>query len=417
MKNQEKYFETTADVVVDRRYQTKREIARGAMGVVFEAQHQLTRGVVALKTLNASALVWPGGPERMLREARALSLCRHPHVVAAVDAGVCATYGPFLALEMLDGRTLESIEIARNRLELAQVVAIAVQLGAALDAVHKGGVLHRDIKPGNVLVVRDPGTGEDTLKLIDFGIASVPDVEDVVNRKLTGSGEVLGTPEYMAPEVLADATPWTRAADIYSLAILLYECLAGDVPFPGTLNAVMMAQVSQARAKPLPDIRADVPAEVDAVLRGALDADPAKRPATAGALVKAFAAASGLPASPRLALTDARVPAPQRVFARVPYAAPARIVREDGKVIDGRTEDISEGGILVLTETRLGDDERVQVKLPLPSSGRVATVTAIARWGKGHRGRHALGLSFAALDDTQREDIRSFAHYMTVGRD
>ena len=149
--------EAAAESVVDRRYRVRREIARGGMGVVLEAEHVVLKTPVALKVLTSAALVQPVLHERMHREARALACARHPGVVPIFDAGSCEVHGPYLVLERVEGRTLESFILARQRLDVPSVVAIAVQLGEALAHVHRVGVVHRDVKPANVLVTREPG--------------------------------------------------------------------------------------------------------------------------------------------------------------------------------------------------------------------------------------------------------------------
>lgn len=412
MRKNETYEEVTPESLVDRRYLAKREIARGAMGALFEAQHQLLNREVALKTLHAGGMSAEGGPERLLREARALSLCRHPHIVVALDAGVCLAHGPFIALEMLEGRTLGSLLVARQRLPVPQVLRLAQQLGDALDCVHTHGLIHRDIKPANAILVHDPVGRDDVLKLIDFGIAAVPGHEDVVHKKLTGHGEIVGTPEYMAPELLLDAAPPSVASDLYSFGVLLYECLAGDVPFPGNLAAVTTAHVTQSTPRSLSALRADVPAALDALVRSALERDPARRPTGAASFAKALLATVAEVGPLRLITSDRTAATSSREFARAPYAAPARVVRSGGQTIDGRTEDVSEGGLLVLAAVPLERDERVLIRFPLPSSGRIAAIDGVVRWCKSQRGRHAIGLAFDRPAEAATRDIRTFTEHM-----
>jgi len=411
----EPYHEARPAALVDQRYVVKREIARGAMGVVFEAQHRILGTTVALKTLTSHALEWVGGQERLMREARALALCRHPRVVGAIDAGICGTYGPFLALEMLDGRSMGSMLIARQRFAVDQVIAIGQQLCDALHWAHRKGVIHRDVKPANVIVLHDDSTGSDQLRLIDFGIATVPGDKDVVGRKLTGHGEVLGTAEYMAPEQLLEGLPADARSDVYSLSVLLYECLAGDVPYPGSGMAVAASYLAGIVPQPFSATRADVPAALESLILSAMSRDVTKRPASAAAFGAALAMLG-----PRGAL---QLSAPvedgaraQRQYPRVPYAAPVRIVCRDTKS-DGRTEDISEGGLLLLADVPVENGEHVQVRMPLPASGRVATIDAIVRWCKSVRGRHAIGLAFGELPTDVRTDVQHYAHFMVRDRD
>jgi serine/threonine-protein kinase len=399
---------------VDRRYVVKREIARGGMGIVFEAEHTMLRAPVALKTLTSEALDWPLVHARLMREARALSIVRHPGVAAVLDAGTCAAHGPYLALEMIEGRSLESFVVARQRLDVESVVHVASQLGATVSFVHDRGVVHRDLKPGNVLVCREPARQGDVLKLLDFGIAVVPGDEDVIDRKLTHSGEVLGTVEYMAPEQLLDGALPTKASDIYALGVLLYECLTGDVPFPGTPTQVMTTLLA---GKPVPSIRQrrpDVPPALEAAILRALSRDPAARYPRADALAAAVAAAVPRLVRP-LSLLDMPAepdPSTRRQYARAPFVTPVRIVASNGPA-DGRTEDVSEGGLLVVTNALVKEGERVSVRLPLPGAGRVVVIEAIARWARTRRGQKAIGIAFTNLPDDARADIRTYVALMT----
>ncbi|MBX7191898.1 MAG: protein kinase [Sandaracinaceae bacterium] len=413
MKSEPRYVEATPASTIDRRYSVRREIARGGMGIVFEAEHTLTRSPVAIKVLTTAALGWPIVHARLMREARALAVARHPNVASVLDAGVCRSHGPYLVLEMIEGRTLESFVVARNMLDIESTVSVAHQVAAALDHVHAVGVVHRDVKPGNILVTRSPGREGDVLKLLDFGIARVGEGDDVVDRKLTQQTDVLGTIEYMAPEQILDGLPPTASTDVYALGVSLYECLVGDVPFPGTMTQVMSALLA---GKPVPSIRAarpDVPPALEAAILRAMRRDPAQRYGTATELAAACTHALGrLPGT--LNLLDPR-PAPtestRRQFTRAPYVTPVRVLGTAGPC-DGRTEDVSEGGLLVVTSGVCLEGDRVSVRLPLPSSGRVVTLDAIARWAKTQRGQRAIGVEFTDLPSDARSDIRNYVALM-----
>lgn len=403
--------------VIDGRYAIKREIARGAMGVVFEATHLTLRTAVALKTLTPAALDWRSGSPRLLREARVLAACRHPRIVRVQDAGVCPAHGPFLALEMLEGRSLDSYLVARQRLDVTTVARIGEQLCAAVAHVHTLGILHRDIKPSNVLVTRDEGGRGDSLRLIDFGIAGLPEAEDATSAKLTAAGELLGTVEYMAPEVLLHESVASPAADVYALGVLLYECLTGNVPFAGRPTAIISAHATGAAPPPIRESRADVPAPFESAILSALSRDPKARIASAEALGRMCLDMLDRPGQ-SLSLLEPAFSSPtaqaRRQFPRAPYSAPARVVTKGGAV-DGRTEDISEGGVLVVVSAECAEGESVTVRFPLPTSGRVLVVEGIARWTKTQRAQRAVGVAFRALAPDAVEDIRAYAEFMTRG--
>jgi serine/threonine protein kinase len=415
MSSEPSYVEASPASTIDRRYTVRREIARGGMGIVFEAEHSITRSPVAVKVLTTSALGWPVVHARLLREARALAVARHPGVAAVLDAGVCRSHGPYLVLEMIEGRSLESFVVARRTLDVASTVAVAQQLGAALAHAHSRGIVHRDVKPGNILVTREVGREGDVLKLVDFGIARVGEEDDVVERKLTSHTDVIGTIEYMAPEQILEGLPPTPASDVYAFGVTLYECLVGDVPFPGTMTQVMSTLLTGKPAPSIRELRADVPAALEAAIFQAMRRDPAQRYASAMDFAKACLAAFGQP--PRK-LDLLEPPRPQadgisrRQFARAPYVTPVRVIGKSG-ACDGRTEDISEQGLLVVTSGNCAEGEEVTVRLPLPSSGRVVTLTGVARWAKTQRGQRAIGIALTGVPQEARADIRNYVALMT----
>lgn len=415
MTSEPRYVEASPASTIDRRYTVRREIARGGMGIVFEAEHSLTRSPVAVKVLTTAALGWPIVHARLMREARALAIARHPGVASVLDAGVCRSHGPYLVLEMIEGRSLESFIVARRTLDVDSTVAVAQQLAAALTYVHGTGVVHRDVKPGNVLVTREAGREGDVLKLLDFGIARVGEGDDVVERKLTQQTDVLGTIEYMAPEQILDGLPPTPATDVYALGVTLFECLVGDVPFPGTMTQVMSALLA---GKPVPSIREsrpDVSPALESAILRAMRRDPAQRHASPDELAAACVAAIGH-APRRLDLLDPpRAHADgssRRQFTRAPYVTPVRVLGQAG-ACDGRTEDISEQGLLVVTSGSCVEGDEVTVRLPLPSSGRVVTLPGIARWAKTQRGQRAIGIELGAIPPDARADIRNYVALMT----
>ncbi|MGH7438197.1 MAG: serine/threonine-protein kinase, partial [Polyangiaceae bacterium] len=282
---------------VDTRYELRRLIARGGMGLVYEAHHKFTRRAVALKLLADDQRAQKETRQRLLREAHALSAVRHPGFVEVLDAGVCPHNGPYIVLEMLEGRTLDGILAARQRLSIADAVQIGRRVCAAVAHAHAHGVVHRDIKPSNIFVARTE-FGEEYVKIIDLGVAAVA-VEQLatVDRKLTKAHEVLGTPEYMAPEQL-----WGQAidarTDVYAIGMSLYECLTGDVPYTGAYPEVLV-QVSKADGPPdVRKVRPDVPAALAIVIENALEKDAANRFQTANELGRALVAAAGIELKP-----------------------------------------------------------------------------------------------------------------------
>lgn len=413
--------------VVDRRYRLKREIARGGAGAVFEAEHLYTTRPVAIKLLIAEQADTSESRQRLLLEARALSVARHPGIVQGLDAGETEDGTPYLVMELLEGRTLEGILAVRPRLSVADAVYIGMQLCDALAAAHERGILHRDIKPSNVFISRSE-SGREVTKIFDFGIARLPHQ----NHKITLQGAVLGTPEYMAPEQLLAQDDVDTRCDIYALGISLYEALAGTVPFEGNFGEVLLKVSTQ----PTPSLVArcpHVPHTLEAAIEKALARDPAERYATVREFAEALSrvpTGDDLPTSllglrtaavPTAATSIAgvRVPPPlpeqpstRRRFARAPYVTPIRILCANGTSIEGRSEDISVGGLLVLAPQAFGHEESVLVRFALPITGKLLEVPAIARWVKKARGTGAIGLEFAALAPDQLVVIQNYVTAM-----
>jgi serine/threonine-protein kinase len=391
--------------LIERRYELRREIARGGIAAVFEAEHRYTRRSVAVKLLLDTNPRHRDDHARLLREAQVLSMARHPNVVHALDAG--ETGVPYLVLELLEGRTLAGILAVRYRLGPSEVAWLGCELCAALAAVHARGILHRDLKPGNVFVARDE-TGREVTKLFDFGIAQMR----ALGPEPTADNALLGTPEYVAPEQLLMHPEVDHRCDLYALGVTLYQCLTGAVPFEGDFADVLL-KVQTEPVPPLGELAPDAPPELRAVVEKALAPDPEDRHPTAEAFAEALAAACALlplpgsllglrlasraPVTARVPLRTTAAPAQRRRFARAPYVTPVRIYRRDAPPVDGRSEDISLGGLLVLVPQACQRDERVQVRFALPLTGQVIVVPAFGRWVKTSRDTEAVGLEFVAL--------------------
>jgi len=216
---------------------------------------------------------------------------------------------PFLVMELLPGRTLAD-EIRAGRLPVARAVDIACAVLSALSAAHAEGIVHRDVKPGNVLL-----TADDVPKVADFGIAKTAG-ESATTGTLTG--ELLATPAYLAPERLA-GEPAAPASDIYAVGVLLYEALAGRLPYAADAPAALLRAIADGRAEPLADVRRDTPSHVVAVVERAMARDPSQRFASADEMAAAldrFAVAPGEPDSTIIARATEPRTVPTRTTAR-----------------------------------------------------------------------------------------------------
>ncbi|GAA0424352.1 hypothetical protein Aca07nite_22020 [Actinoplanes capillaceus] len=260
------------------RYRLDDLIASGGMGEVWQATDTVLGRAVAVKTLLADRASDAGFQRRFRHEARALAALRHSGVVAVYDFGSTGTEDAYLVMARVDGQPLNRILGERGRLTPAETMSLVAQAASALAAAHAAGIVHRDVKPGNLLVEPDG-----TVVLVDFGVA-----RSAHSGTLTGAREVIGTALYIAPEQVTkqEAGP---ASDVYALGALAFHCLAGHPPFLGKNPIAIVLQHLDQEPPPLPD---DVPPEVNALVRTALAKDPAARFPSAEAMAEAASAAA-----------------------------------------------------------------------------------------------------------------------------
>ncbi|MFI6265773.1 protein kinase [Micromonospora sp. NPDC051006] len=256
-------------VQLGNRYRLDERIASGGMGDVWRGTDQVLGRTVAVKSLLPALLDEPGFAERFRGEARTMATINHPGVVDVYDFGNDQQIA-FLVMEYVEGDALSATLSRVGRLTPARTMALVAQAADALHAAHEKGIVHRDVKPGNLLV-RPNGT----LVLTDFGIAR----SELVGQ-LTAAGSVLGTASYISPEQATGGVA-TPASDVYALGVVAYQCLAGRRPFEGDNPLEIAMRHVQETPRPLP---ADIPPQVRAVVERALAKDPAARWPSAAAL-------------------------------------------------------------------------------------------------------------------------------------
>ncbi len=281
--------------IVNDRYRVERSVGRGGMAEVFLAHDLLLDRPVALKVLFPEYANDSNFVERFRREAQSAAGLTHPNIVAVYDWGkVNNTY--FIAMEFVQGRTLASILKEKLRLTARQACDVAVDVASALGFAHENGVVHRDIKPGNILI---GSTGQ--VKVADFGIARA--LGSAVEEGLTQTGSVMGTATYLSPEQAQGSQPDPRS-DIYSLGVMMYEMVAGRAPFIGD-NAVGVAYQQVHGVPPaLSEFVSDIPREFEAIVAKCMAKSAERRYANAGALrddLRRFSAGDEV-----VALTDVR---------------------------------------------------------------------------------------------------------------
>ncbi|MBN9118546.1 MAG: serine/threonine protein kinase [Planctomycetes bacterium] len=269
-------------------YRILNQIGAGGMGQVFLAEHAQLRRRVALKVLPGKQALDPANVERFYREARAAAALDHPNIVHAYDVA-CDKGTHFLVLEYIDGETLDRKLAATGRLPVGEAVSHAVQAAAGLQHAHEKGVAHRDIKPANLLVGRDG-----IVKILDLGLAQF--FEDSSTKLGRGSGDVMGTTDYCAPEQLIDCDHADHRADIYNLGATLYHLLTGRPPFEGTTAAKILAHHLSAVGPPH-EVCPDVPVELSEIVEAMLAKDPADRYQTAAEVVQVLMPFVGAPDS------------------------------------------------------------------------------------------------------------------------
>lgn len=256
-------------------YRVEELVAAGGMGTVYRATQLSLGRVVALKVLSEELGAEPTFRERFRREAVLQAALEHPHIVPVYEAGE-SPYGLYIAMRLIDGADLERHVTQAGR---GAVLALLTGIAGALDAAHAAGLVHRDLKPQNILVARQHAY------LADFGLTAAAGLSS-----MTSAGQFLGTADYVSPEQIRDEEPDARS-DVYSFAAVLYRCLTGSVPFPrSTRVAVIYAQLEQQPERPS-SIAPELPAALDDVLGRALAKDPAQRHPSAGELIDAVRAA------------------------------------------------------------------------------------------------------------------------------
>lgn len=373
-----------------------RPLGQGAMGFVWEAQHQGLGAKVAVKLMSPAYQDDARFSERFRQEARAAAQLSSPHVVKVLEHGVAEGGEPYIVMELLEGETLRSRLERVGALPLADVVTIVRQTTQALTAAHGAGVVHRDIKPDNMFLTEGPA--KPFVKVLDFGIAKLAQPEGV---DMTTTGRTLGTPLYMSPEQFVSTKRVDHRADLWSLGVVAHHAMAGRLPFEGeTLGALALA-VHAGEFKRPSAVRRGLPEAVDGWMARALQRDPAQRFQSAAEMAATLVKAAGeINVSPDPARRAP--PAGRRVRPR-DDAVPKR--RSSAPARAPEPQPVEEAAETLRAELQLGRG-RVEIAESIPSNAWNVTTEAVVCPWFGSRttfeGRDMLRMAGSQLRDEMR---------------
>jgi serine/threonine-protein kinase len=277
--------------VIAGKYRVERVLGAGGMAVVVEATHLLLGQRVALKLLRADAAQAPGVLERFRQEAQIAAQLPGEHIVRATDVGQTEDGAPYLVMELLVGRDLEAEILARGRLPTEEAVSILLQACEGVAEAHAVGLIHRDLKPGNLFVTRRRD-GSPLVKVLDFGISKLTHLE--ASASLTQTTSSFGTPLYMSPEQIQSAKHVDMRADQHALAAILYTLLAGRPPYSAPSVTALSVIIATQPPASMRDVRPDLPYQLEAAIGRALAKSPADRFPDVAAFALAIAPFGGL---------------------------------------------------------------------------------------------------------------------------
>lgn len=279
------------EMVIDNKYSIDYKIAEGGTGSVYRATHLQLQSVIAIKIMRQALTNDPVAIERFRREAYAAMKVRHPNAVAVLDFGITQDRLVYVVMELLVGQSLADRLKVRQYLDIQEANHLIQQICAGVAVAHARGIVHRDIKPENIFLHQEDN--QEIAKVLDFGIAKMQDFSFTDERasELTGGGAVIGTPFYIAPEQCS-GQPVDARADIYSLGVMLYQMLTGQLPFDGPSSIIVLLKQLNEKPVPINKIRPEIPSLINAVVMHALEKDARSRPQTILGFAQELAAAT-----------------------------------------------------------------------------------------------------------------------------
>jgi serine/threonine-protein kinase len=386
--------QTPADPLVGRtlddRYHLEARLGIGGMGTVYRARHLLIDRPVAVKVLNKRFVEDEAARNRFRREARATGRLQHANAVTVTDFGESPDGYVYLVMELLEGRTLRDVLAKEAPLDAARSVSLMLQISAAVAAAHEAGIIHRDLKPANILIVQRAEVPA-VVKVLDFGIAKLAaeslDEDDPMT--LTQVGAMIGTPRYMSPEQ-CDGVELTPAADVYSLGVILYEMLAGVVPFSGSTPLAIAMKHTSELPRPPREFVSSIPPALEEIVLHTLEKKPQDRPANAGEFRKEL-----LATAERLGFEHAAVTSSPdlKALRDVGTESPSgRLVIDISRLRENRAATSNMGEITVVGAERL-------------ANGRDGTAQAAAVVTVKQRSFPRVSISVSATQKSRRKQV------------
>jgi serine/threonine protein kinase len=333
------------------KYRIDARLSEGGMGTVYRGTHVLMEKTVAIKVLHPSLAADEKIVARFSREARAASRISHPNALSVTDFGEDDNGIVFLVMEYLNGKTLKEVIRNEGPMQLNRVVDIMRQVGGALQTAHAQGVVHRDLKSDNIMLITT--TVGEHAKVLDFGIAKIKEPEGRVDPGLTAPNLVIGTPQYMSPEQCSQSVEIDTRSDIYSFGVILFEMLAGHVPFGGDSPTMIMLKHLQESVPSVLEERNDLPPAIGRVISRAMAKVPENRYQTIEELLEDLTIGAGMSVTSTAnsrarggsEATDARIP--------------------------GATDSADEVTIVRPREEPLSGPRRAPITVPVPSNVQI----------------------------------------------
>lgn len=297
-ENQPTFHSIAGNPILEGKYRLEKRLGQGGMGVVYSARHTYLKTQLAIKVIlpdlvgNDPQLV-----TRFRQEALAAAAIRHHNVVQVTDYGVVEDKMPFLVMEYVEGESLHDLLAREKRLDSEKAVELMAAICGGVGAAHKQGIVHRDLKPLNIMILKDSHSMAEGVKILDFGLAKIKSGEllgSFIQAQTTG---LMGSPYYMSPEQWADEEPDAQA-DVYSLGVMLYQMLAGDVPFKGSSIPAIMQKHLNNPPPAFAEMGVEVPLAVEQAVRHSLVKDRTKRTQSVQELVEELRRALGFGTQP-----------------------------------------------------------------------------------------------------------------------